>query len=147
MKEYRIPEDIIKKIMKRNLIVMSSTFLVYLIFFSIYAQQIGANVEMIIFTDVSSILFISVALFFGYKLGKKRLRVMKLILDDEFLIWVWKSRRSFQINYSDIKRVKIHKNKGIIIKLRKSFKKIYILKFIEDLENVFQLIQNKVNMY
>lgn len=79
------------------------------------------------------ILFFVVAGFCGLKLGEKRLRSTRLILDEDFLFWQSPNDGTFQIMYSDIREVKKKNNKEIVIKIKNSFRKINILRFIEDM--------------
>lgn len=118
MKEFRMPESTIKRCLRLT-IILSTTILVTFMYFAILDQiNSGYDVKAILFITGFTLLGIAVAMYLGVKQAEKRLRDTKLILDEDFLIWISPNNGAYKIMYCDIKQVMIKKSKGIVLKLK-----------------------------
>lgn len=145
MKEYVLPEAVIQKRAKATAIYQIIYLLIMIGMLTI--KQLYKNLEVIfsIIFGIFIILSVATVYYISLKLEVEGLRSIKLILDEDFLIWVNKNSRTYKIDYLNIKNVKLQRNKDIVIKLKNSLRKVYIPNYINDVNDIFIYLQSKVS--
>lgn len=144
MKEFRIPESTIRRILRLTFILLTTILVTFMCFVILDQLNNGYDVKAILFTTGFTLLGLSVPMYCGVKRVEKRLRDTKLIIYEDFLIWISPNNGAYKIMYCDIKQIMMKKSKGIVLKLKHSFKRIQIVKSIEDIENIYLLLQKEI---
>lgn len=145
MKEYVIPEITIQRKVKISVIYGIVITLIGTAIIVIEQLYIGAEIEFAIFKGVCLMLSMIFLSYIGTKSTEIRLKNAKLTLAEDYLVWINYRGDDYNIKYSDIKSVRLHLNKYIVIKLKNSLRKVYIPNDINDSSNIFIYLQGKVN--